>query len=593
MKTSRLNLRTARSIPMRNPRSPHRWVGTLMALLGLVSWMILPGYASNRLALSGPTKKADPTIRSGNFSSGSGSIRSASGQMPSPSINVWTSNGPEGAQILSLAVDPVNPSVIYAGSDYGKVFKSTNSGTTWSAINVGSSVYALALDPGNPAIIYAADAIGDSCEGGVLKSTDGGASWSITGFRAGGFCNAWRLATTPNGTLYAIGDDGIGNGIYKSSDGGAIWTVVRIVNPNGSPAYLNAYSVTIDPGNPNAVYVGYDGACTPPGCFGGGQPPFGLGLYKTNDDGGGSWTATRTALPDAINTLAIDPTSAATLYAGTLGSGVFKSVDGGGSWGTINNGLPSNAGISALLIDPANTKTIYAGTQNYRSRSGGAVFAADGVFKSTDAGLSWSEIKIGLTDLDINALTIDSTGTFLHAGTGAGVFDLQSVAACADSLSPTTQNFEASGGNSSVDVTAGGECSWTTTSGATWITLTSGSSAITGNGRVSYSVEPNTGTLPRAGTLVIAARAFTITQAGLPVRITSASVRARKLFVYGENFDAGAVILLNGEEQKTINNSQPGETLTGKRAGEKIKPGDKLRVRNPNGTLSEKFTFAG
>jgi hypothetical protein len=69
-------------------------------------------------------------------------------------------------------------------------------------------------------------------------------------------------------------------------------------------------------------------------------------------------------------------------------------------------------------------------------------------------------------------------------------------------------------------------------------------------------------------------------------------VQRKKLFVFGENFDPGAVILLNDEEQQTKHDSQnPETTLIGKKVGKKIKPGDKLQVRNPNGTLSEEFTF--
>ena len=56
----------------------------------------------------------------------------------------------------------------------------------------------------------------------------------------------------------------------------------------------------------------------------------------------------------------------------------------------------------------------------------------------------------------------------------------------------------------------------------------------------------------------------------------------------------GAVILLNGEEEKTRNDDQnPSTRLIGKKAGKKIKAGDKLQVRNPDGTLSEEFSFTG
>jgi Galactose oxidase, central domain len=79
----------------------------------------------------------------------------------------------------------------------------------------------------------------------------------------------------------------------------------------------------------------------------------------------------------------------------------------------------------------------------------------------------------------------------------------------------------------------------------------------------------------------------------VPPRIIMASVSGKRLIIAGENFDDGAVILINGEKQKTRNDDQnPRTTLIGKKAGNKIKAGDKLQVRNPDGTVSEEFTFA-
>ena len=75
-------------------------------------------------------------------------------------------------------------------------------------------------------------------------------------------------------------------------------------------------------------------------------------------------------------------------------------------------------------------------------------------------------------------------------------------------------------------------------------------------------------------------------------RIIGASVAGKKLIVVGENFVSGEVILINGEEQTTRNDGQnPQTTLIGKKAGKKIKPGDRVQVRNPDGTISQAFTF--
>jgi len=79
-----------------------------------------------------------------------------------------------------------------------------------------------------------------------------------------------------------------------------------------------------------------------------------------------------------------------------------------------------------------------------------------------------------------------------------------------------------------------------------------------------------------------------------PPTIIMASVSGKKMIIAGENFDDGAVILINGEEQKTRNDDQnPQTTLIGKKAGKRIKPGDRVQVRNPAGTLSEQFIFTG
>jgi N-acetylneuraminic acid mutarotase len=76
--------------------------------------------------------------------------------------------------------------------------------------------------------------------------------------------------------------------------------------------------------------------------------------------------------------------------------------------------------------------------------------------------------------------------------------------------------------------------------------------------------------------------------------IIMASLAGKKLIVRGEYFVRGAVILINGKERETVNDSQnPHTTLTSKKAGKKIRAGDRVQVRNPDGTLSAEFIFTG
>ncbi len=117
-----------------------------------------------------------------------------------------------------------------------------------------------------------------------------------------------------------------------------------------------------------------------------------------------------------IDALAIDPTSPQTIYAG--GEGVFKSTDAGASWSVVYvTSLPNY--ITALAIDPTSPQTIYAG--------GTGAHIGGGVFKSTDAGRNW--INTGMTDTDVYALAIDpKSPQTIYAGTrymdahGGGVF---------------------------------------------------------------------------------------------------------------------------------------------------------------------------
>ena len=104
------------------------------------------------------------------------------------------------------------------------------------------------------------------------------------------------------------------------------------------------------------------------------------------------------------------------------------------------------------------------------------------------------------------------------------------AAACAYSISPTSQSSTAAGGTGTVNVTvtSGSNCSWAATSNAGWITVTGGASG-TGNGTVSYSVAANTGGA-RSGTLTIAGQTFAVSQDALScsysITPSSASIAA-------------------------------------------------------------------
>jgi hypothetical protein len=163
---------------------------------------------------------------------------------------------------------------------------------------------------------------------------------------------------------------------------------------------------------------------------------------------------------------------------------------------------------------------------------------------------------------------------------------------CSFNAGPINQGFNSTASNGSVNVVTTEECSWAVSNVPSWIIITSGDNG-SGSGVVNYSVAANTGA-SRTGTMTIAGQIIVVTQAAADLKIISATVSGKKLFISGEGFDEGAAILLNGEKQKTVNNdADPNTKLVAKKSGKKIKAGDKLQVRNADGRLSQEFIFTG
>jgi hypothetical protein len=229
-------------------------------------------------------------------------------------VNDWTTTGPEGGNIFALAIDPNTPAMVYAGTYGGGVFKSTNDGGNWTAINTGLTntyVYALAIDPDTPATVYA------GTDAGVFKSTNGGGNWTAILTNT----DVKALAIDPNTpvTIYA---GTYGGGVFKSTNGGGSWTAI-----NTGLTSTGVLALAIDPNTPATVYAG----------------TWGGGVFKSTN-GGGNWTAINTGLTSTgVTALAIDPMNANILYAGTDGNGVFKiEQETCPTPGVVSNPSPSN-----------------------------------------------------------------------------------------------------------------------------------------------------------------------------------------------------------------------------------------------------------
>lgn len=144
----------------------------------------------------------------------------------------------------AIAIDPTNPSTLYAGgSGTPNIVKSTNGATSWTdnpIPGVTGGVYSLAVDPANSSIVYAS-----TRDAGIFKSVDSAGSW--IGKNAG-LSGVGTIGTGFNSILVDSQDPnllhlGVGNGYWFSVDGGENWTAAN-TGFGGTPAYIYALAMT-------------------------------------------------------------------------------------------------------------------------------------------------------------------------------------------------------------------------------------------------------------------------------------------------------------------------------------------------------------
>ena len=521
---------------------------------------------------------------------------------------IWTGgNGLPNSPVNGLAVDPTNPLTVFAGlggcTKTAGVFKSIDGGTTWQSSGLsGRIIQAIAIDPKHPSTVYA----------GAQKSTDGGVSWTAMSFPGRDpVFGATTIAIDPvnTDTVYLIssdftcGDVAFVPILFKSTNGGGTWQVVR----NGANP-LAVTSLVLDPKQPSTLYA------------------TSFNLIKSTD-GGDTWRVQSEEFHYVI-LMGIDPTNTSTLYLKDIFRLFLKTTDGGGNFRVL---VPPALPMNALAIDPGNSANLYVAT--------GSSEKAGGVFRSTDGGQTWN--LADLSGLTVTALAINPVNSSqIHAGAAADVDGFAASVNASGGIQSSTyigsrahdfaaaialdssRNFYITGRtvsdrfpirdplqagkpNGPFDTATFITKMNNTGSTLLFSTYVGGNEPSVGNG-IAVDVAGKVYVVGTTGTAVFPPTANSIesVHGGLdaliakttsPPRITGVSVSGKNLIVAGEGFDKGAVILVDGVEQKTRNDdSNPATILMGKKVAKSIAPGQRvsIQVRNSDGLLSESFSFA-
>ena len=344
-------------------------------------------------------------------------------------MDVWLQTTNSVGTVWAMVIDPSNQDIMYSGSNNLGVYKTTNGGANWTAMNSGltsTAVQSLAISQNNPQYLYAGTAAG----GGVYRTTNGGTNWTQinTGITESSIAVQALLVhpTDPNIAWVCIFDGLIDatNGIYKTTNGGTSWFSIT----NGIGTIKNFLALAMSPVDPNTIYLGSS--------FSVASQTGPSAIYKSTD-GGNNWVLSSSGLPtdpteiNPVRTIQVSSANPNVVIAGlfvntvTLLGGFYLSTDAGANWVQKNNGLPivQSKLIRSSAIRPLFDNQFYLGL-DYASGTD------IGVWGTTDGGNNWFNFNNGAmqSTYAIRALVFNSTGTHtLFAGcsstTGNGVYE--------------------------------------------------------------------------------------------------------------------------------------------------------------------------
>jgi RNA polymerase subunit RPABC4/transcription elongation factor Spt4 len=392
-----------------------------------------------------------------------------------PALGRWTGVGPGnvGGRVRSLLIDPATPATMYLGGVAGGVWKTVDAGTTWTPLTdllSNLAVCSMAMDPKNSSVLYAGTGEGyynvDAVRGaGIFKSTNAGTSWSQLASTANeDFYYVNKLVVSPNDSnrIYAA----TRKGLYVSNDAGASFAQkVDAESLNGCTDMVVRTDVTSAD-----VVVASCGASMNAGS---------AGILYRSVDNGQNWTNALSVANMDRTSLAVSKKEQNVMYAlassnaaGDFKNGllaVYKSVNGGASWvaayantgtNTLNNLLLSNVCTAqcpacadpsvtfanqgwydnVIAVDPADSNIVWAGGIDlFRSNDGGATWGIASVWwaNSTKAAYNHADHHV----LVFHPGYDGATNKVLFSGNDGGLYRTDDARAtvtaqtCSDSAS--------------------------------------------------------------------------------------------------------------------------------------------------------------
>jgi len=320
-------------------------------------------------------------------------------------INTRTGETADGIPVFCLTIDPNNPNIVWAGTQYNRgIYKSVDGGETWEKKDAGITEWneitfrGFGVDPNNSNIVYAGAEITtgvrgyefDKAKGKIYKTTDGGETWTCV-WEGDSLVRFVHVNPQNSNVVYAstgIFDreayNDVGLGVLKSTDAGNTWIQINNGLTNLFVGFLEMH-----PNNPDILF-----AATGMNQ----QDKYGYthgGIFKT-DNGGGTW---RHILSHSyvLNSVAISSSEPNTVYA--AGEGIFyRSEDSGESWSYLGQWGPPGIYPGqpiGLAVSPENRMLVFANNYN------------GGNFKSDDGGITWVNASDGYTGANLRMIKVD------------------------------------------------------------------------------------------------------------------------------------------------------------------------------------------